>query len=354
METPDVMTKSASKDSLRRSGIGATPRGASTPTARSRTPPSEDDRLRMEDQGVMTSSALTAVLKAAVAREHPGIVTEGRDKLSILQDVMDAHGWRPVLELGRALRVLSAHPVLRALSAGQTPRQTVERWCTLERFMHSRHRTRLIEDDPAEARMTLRHVAIDGGRIRVVNDLFIWGVLVAILETAGFTGLTVSLASTSGAFVIHGGKSRVGSRTLPPVTDVATFTWSPTRRTPPPLQPPSAEGATDQVRDRLQSLMGEDLLHPWTLEESARRLTLSRRSLQRALHEEGTTFSETLQRSRVDAAHGLLADASLSLTDVAFCTGFSDQAHFSRTFRKYNDVPPSALRDLVRSKAAPR
>ncbi|WP_342380611.1 helix-turn-helix transcriptional regulator [Myxococcus stipitatus] len=309
----------------------------------------------MEDQGVMTSSALTAVLKAAVAREHPGILTEGRDKLSLLQDVMDAHGWRPVLELGRALRVLSGHPVLRALSAGQTPRHTVERWCTLERFMHSRHRTRLIEEDPAQARMTLRHVAIDGGRIRVVNDLFIWGVLVAILETAGFTGLTVSLASTSGAaVVIHGGKPRVGPRTLPPVTDVATFTWDPTRRTSPPLRAPSAEGANGQVRDRLQSLMRGDLLHSWTLEESARRLTLSRRSLQRALHEEGTSFSETLQRSRVDAAHTLLADASLSLTDVAFCTGFSDQAHFSRTFRKYNDVPPSALRDLVHSKAAPR
>ncbi|QSQ16948.1 helix-turn-helix transcriptional regulator [Myxococcus landrumensis] len=303
----------------------------------------------------MTSSALTAVLKAAVARDHPGILTEGRDKLSILQDVMDAHGWRPVLELGRALRVLSAHPVLRALSAGQTPRHTVERWCTLERFMHSRHRTRLIEHDPVEPRMTLRHVAIDGGRIRVVNDLFIWGVLVAILETAGFTSLTVSLASASGsAVVIHGGTSRVGPRKLPPITDVATFTWSPTRRTLPPVRSDSMDEAPGQVHDRLQSLMGGDLLHSWTLEESARRLTLSRRSLQRALREEGTTFSETLQRSRVDAAHALLADASLTLTDVAFCTGFSDQAHFSRTFRKYNDVPPSALRDLVRSKAATR
>ncbi len=40
------------------------------------------------------------------------------------------------------------------------------------------------------------------------------------------------------------------------------------------------------------------------LEECARRLALSRRSLQRALQEEGTSFSESLQRSRVDAAHG--------------------------------------------------
>lgn len=304
----------------------------------------------MEDQGVMTSAALSAVLKAVVARDYPGIPTEGRDKVAILQDVMDAHGWRPVLELGRALRALSSHPVLRALCAARTPLQTVERWSTLERFMHSRHRTRLVEHDLARARMTLRHVAIDGGRIRVVNDLFVWGVLIAILETAGFTGLKLSLASASGAaVVIHGGASRLAPRKLPAVTDVATFSWKPARRAPAPVSEASTKGATGQVRDRLQRLMDGDLLHPWTLVESAQRLALSRRTLQRALQEEGTTFSETLQRSRVDAAQGLLGDSSLTLTDVAFCTGFSDQAHFTRTFRRYNDVPPSALRELMRS-----
>jgi len=318
-------------------------------------PRPEVDPMTVEDQGVMTSPALSAVLKAVVARDHPGIPTEGRDKVAILQDVMDAHGWHAVLELGRALRALSSHPVLRALCAAQTPRHAVERWSTLERFMHSRHRTRLVGHDLARARMTLRHVAIDGGRIRVVNDLFIWGVLIAILETAGFTGVKVSLASASGAaIVLHGGASRLTPRKLPPVTDVATFSWKPTRRTPAPAGEASARGATGQVRDRLQQLMNGDLLHPWTLVESAQRLALSRRTLQRALQEEGTTFSETLQRSRVDAAHGLLGDASLTLTDVAFCTGFSDQAHFSRTFRRFNDVPPSALRELMRSAGARR
>lgn len=309
--------------------------------------------MPVEDQGVMTSPALSAVLKAAVARDHPGIPTEGRDKQAILQDVMDTRGWRPVLELGRALRVLSAHPVLRALGAGQTPRHTLERWCTLERFMHSRHRTRLVEHDLAQARMSVRHVAIDGGKIRAVNDVFVWGVLLAILETAGFTGLTVSLGSASGeAVVIHGGRSRVGPRMLPPVTDVATFTWNPTRRTSPLASDTSPGVVAGQVRERLHQLLRGDLLHPWTLEEGARGLALSRRTLQRMLREEGTSFSEALQRSRVDAAHALLSDSRLTLTDVAFCTGFSDQAHFSRTFRKYNDVPPSALRDLMR--LAPR
>ncbi|WP_164019496.1 helix-turn-helix transcriptional regulator [Pyxidicoccus trucidator] len=304
----------------------------------------------MVDQGVMTSPALNAVLKATVARDYPGISTEGRDKVAMLQDVMDAHGWRAVLELGRELRTLSSHPVLRALVAGATPRHAMERWRTLERFLHSRHRTQLLEHDLARARMTVRHVAIDGGKILTVNDLFIWGVLVALLETAGFTGLKVTLERASGApVVIHGGASKSAARRLPDATDVATFHWKPTRQAPPPACDAQGRGELHAVRGRLQQLMSGDLLHSWTVEECAQRLSLSRRGLQRALQQEGTTFSETLQRARVDAAHALLGDAGLTLTDVAFCTGFSDQAHFSRTFRRYNDVPPSALRELMLS-----
>lgn len=299
----------------------------------------------MEDQGVMTSPALRRVLEATVARSYPEIATGGRDKVAILQAVLDAHGWRPVLELGLMLRTLSAHPVLRALGAGATPWHTMERWQTLERFLHSRHRTRFVERDASLTRMTLQHVAIDGGRIRAVNDLFIWGVLIAVLESAGFTGITVSLASTEGrSVVIHGGR---GPKVLPAKTDVATFAWKSPRDVPVRESPAPGEESRS-VRDRLQKLMSVDLLHPWTLEECAQRLILSRRGLQRALQSEGTTFSATLQRTRVEAAHALLGEPELTLTDVAFCTGFADQAHFSRTFRKFNEVPPSALRGLLR------
>ncbi|WIG92954.1 AraC family transcriptional regulator [Myxococcus sp. SDU36] len=300
------------------------------------------------DQGTMTSPSLNALLKAAVARTYPEIPTEGRDKVTVLQAVMDAHGWRPVLELGRELRALASHPVLRALVAGPTPRHAVERWTTLERFLHSRHRTQLLSHDLARAQMTLRHVAIDGGAILTVNDLFIWGVLVALLETAGVTELSVTLDSGGEApMVIHGPARVDDTRSLPATTNVATFHWRPGK--PLHLQVPAAppEAAPREVRERLEQVMRDDLLHPWTLEETAQRLALSRRGLQRALQQEGTTFSQTLQRVRVGAAHALLADARLTLTDVAFCTGFSDQAHFSRTFRKHNDVPPSALRELV-------
>ncbi|MCP3143832.1 helix-turn-helix transcriptional regulator [Pyxidicoccus xibeiensis] len=300
----------------------------------------------MVDQGTLTSSSLSALLHAAVARDYPELQPRGRDKVALLQAVLEAHGWRPVLALGRELRALADHPVIRAITTGPTPRHIVERWQTLERFGHSRHRTRLLHHDADGARMTVRHVAIDGGTILAVNDLFIWGAIIALLELAGFTELVVTLTPEAGApVVIHGGPQAPGPRVLPDATDLATIHWKPAGG---PRCEASPGEALHDLRTRLQQLLRGDLLHPWTLEEAAVRLSLSRRSLQRALRQEGTTFSEMLQRSRVAAAHALLGDERLTLTDVAFCTGFADHAHFTRTFRRYNDVPPSALRELLR------
>ena len=42
-----------------------------------------------------------------------------------------------------------------------------------------------------------------------------------------------------------------------------------------------------------------------------------------------------------------MVTSQLSLGEIAFCTGFSDQAHFTRLFRRYSDIPPSAYRDLL-------
>jgi AraC-like DNA-binding protein len=104
---------------------------------------------------------------------------------------------------------------------------------------------------------------------------------------------------------------------------------------------------------RLQELFRRDLLIAWTAREAARMLGLSTRSLQRALQVEGVTFSSTLQRVRVDAAEVQLGDPRVSLTEVAFCTGFADHAHFTRTFRKLADVPPSAFRQVLAAAPGP-
>lgn len=81
-----------------------------------------------------------------------------------------------------------------------------------------------------------------------------------------------------------------------------------------------------------------------SLEEAARALALSARSLQRKLGEAGTTFSEELAEARVRAARRMLADGEAPLTAIAFDVGCASLQHFSALFRRRTSESPSAFR----------
>jgi AraC-like DNA-binding protein len=81
-----------------------------------------------------------------------------------------------------------------------------------------------------------------------------------------------------------------------------------------------------------------------TIEEAARALALSPRSLQRRLAEAGTTFSEELADARVRAARRLLADGDAPLTAIAYDVGCASLQHFSALFRRRTQESPSAFR----------
>jgi AraC-like DNA-binding protein len=193
-------------------------------------------------------------------------------------------------------------------------------------------------------RLELRHVDRDGGAIPQVDDLFLWGLLLGLLEEAGTVGLTASFrlaAPRTRRFHPH---PRGG---LPRKTDVIKLRWRTEREPATTLGHETTSEETDQAHARLRALFREDLLRAWTVTAAARALGRSKRSLQRVLHDQGTTFSRALQQERVVAAERLLREGTLSLTDIAFCAGFADQAHLTRTFRRHFDVPPSALRRLL-------
>lgn len=54
------------------------------------------------------------------------------------------------------------------------------------------------------------------------------------------------------------------------------------------------------------------------------------------------TPNDYLQRLRVHQARQLLADPARTITDVAFATGFASSQYFSKVFRKYVGVTPTA------------
>ncbi|ANJ76033.1 AraC family transcriptional regulator [Ralstonia insidiosa] len=82
-----------------------------------------------------------------------------------------------------------------------------------------------------------------------------------------------------------------------------------------------------------------------TLEDMARLMNLSPRTLKRRLQEEGTTYTALLADARGAAAKELLRDPSLPLGEIAVRLGFSDLSTFSQAFKRWYGVAPSIFRD---------
>ena len=58
----------------------------------------------------------------------------------------------------------------------------------------------------------------------------------------------------------------------------------------------------------------------------------------------GITFQDYVLHRRITEAKRLLANPSVSITDVCFTVGFSDLSYFTRTFQRYVGQPPSRYR----------
>lgn len=73
-------------------------------------------------------------------------------------------------------------------------------------------------------------------------------------------------------------------------------------------------------------------------------MAISRRTLQRRLTAKNTSFKCLLQNLREELSVHYLADPRLSITEIAFLLGYSDQASFSNAFRGWCGSPPSDYR----------
>ncbi|WP_126283810.1 AraC family transcriptional regulator [Burkholderia stagnalis] len=103
-------------------------------------------------------------------------------------------------------------------------------------------------------------------------------------------------------------------------------------------------GTAAMIRDYLSATPGAA---PFSLEDMARLMNTSARTLKRRLQDEGTTFRTLLAESRGAMAETLLGDARLTLTDVAERLGFSDLSSFSQAFKRWYGVAPGAFRSGV-------
>lgn len=105
------------------------------------------------------------------------------------------------------------------------------------------------------------------------------------------------------------------------------------------------------VAARVRHLMHQAQPRWPTLVELAQALGVSRRTLVRRLDDEDLGYQDLLDEARNELACWYLRQSRLSLAEVAEQVGFSDQANFSRGFRRWQGLTPSAYRQCFRSSA---
>ncbi len=95
---------------------------------------------------------------------------------------------------------------------------------------------------------------------------------------------------------------------------------------------------------RVQRVLLESRVGFPSLDETARRLRVTPRTLHRRLGVEQTSFRAILEDVRHQSALEQLKDGDASIEEVAYILGYSDPANFRRAFRRWTGGPPSAVR----------
>jgi len=76
----------------------------------------------------------------------------------------------------------------------------------------------------------------------------------------------------------------------------------------------------------------------------ADKLNMTQRTLLRRLADEGTNYSEILEAIRHELAMKYIREKRLSLKQIAYLLGYSDQSAFSVAFKRWNGCTPKAAR----------
>lgn len=110
----------------------------------------------------------------------------------------------------------------------------------------------------------------------------------------------------------------------------------------------SQENFTERVREAIQEKLTG---HRPSIDDIARRLHMSSRTLQRRLQESGSSFQRVLDDARHQMARYYLSNSVLELNEAAYLLGYEDANSFVRAFRTWEGVPPGLWRETYRAKA---
>ena len=297
------------------------------------------------------SSSLVALVVRSIAATDPDLLPPGAqapdpmkdatlsaaEKRRLLVHVYDRRGAGPLLAVGRYLESTTS-PVLSVLSNAAQPDMLIDKWQRLERYSHAVNRTDMFFES-ANALFCHRY-AERGVPPTAAENALIAGFLVGTCGLAGARGIRLDIDGQTfeASDLRSAGPVRQGGATF-------RITWE---KWKPPLLPQSQQGAV-LTGERLKMLIAGDVARSWSLDEIARLMAKSVRSLQRELSVEGVTFSTALRGARIVEAARLLREDGASLAEIGYCCGYADQPHFQRDFRRALNMSPGDYRRIALS-----
>jgi len=103
---------------------------------------------------------------------------------------------------------------------------------------------------------------------------------------------------------------------------------------------------TKELREMIQDQMDTNM--SITLRQASDELEINPAYLSREFSKyfDNLSFGDYIRKMRIDKAIVLLETTSYPLTEIAYLTGFSDQSHFTRIFKKQTGESPSTYRKI--------
>jgi len=295
----------------------------------------------------LSAASVDAIRQASVPLEVKG---------DLLEAIWQNAGPLALLEIGQGIREVQYDPVWLAATRSATPVILVSKWRQFEKFAHSRNRVRIAFLSDQE--ISCRRYTLDGGIPSLQENLFICGLIIALLENIGCLNLRSEMKINEERFcLLRDGTFRVPEDLTSLDTSNWVVSWNGFSRNY--KENMACLEAQIQLLERsiqtkkslflrsLLRLLLEDPSRQWRLDELAQASGSSRRSLQRRLGECGLSFSKVTRLVRVHEACRLLDGNLMSITGVAICCGFSDSAHLSRDFRASMGMSPTQYRELI-------
>ncbi|MFY0662819.1 MAG: helix-turn-helix transcriptional regulator [Shimia sp.] len=264
-----------------------------------------------------------------------------QEKRRVLDEVVTRLGPVSLLRVSDAVRKLPPEPLAQALLKAKTVEDLHRRWTRMEAYTHGRHRLHF--EAKAQGKYVLHHQANSGSVLPAQSEtLLVVGVLTNLMEMVSTAPVEVA--------TLRGQVWRQNETWFPPAepADDRRVILQVSEVPAVPRQAGASVGEPTEITARIRSLLAADPLRRWYLSEVAEELCLSQRSLQRHLAKQATTFSRLIADTRLQCAAKLLCEEpGRGLAEVGFLSGYSDQAHFTRSFSRHVGLSPQAYRNNV-------